>query len=133
MKVSYAKGFIIISIVFALDCLLCNLSAIVYPGKALDQDYYNLQSDLYNFGKDMVCVFPYILLFMWATIKVKFDFIDIALAILCIFISILNPIEDVIDHNQMPVKDEWLIFSLVYLFLLTFKIAKVKKLMRPKA
>ena len=123
MKPIYRSTLLIMAI-FILDVILGNASRIM--GKAETMEEWTRQVILYNTLKSFLDWTPYILLMIISRVKLDFDWMDQAMALVCLFSCIVNSADWIMNFNFRPVILDWWAFGSMLLVLVGLKINRYR-------
>lgn len=114
------KAFTLISVVFAIDCILESLYKFWGDADTLEKWYQLVQ--IYSTSRSFFSLAPYVLILYLSTAKIRFDWIDKSLAVTCFIFTLINASDFFISDGYRNMYLDWAVFGFIYLILVVLKL-----------
>lgn len=124
-KSKHLRGTFIILSVFLIDSLLGSVS--MFQGQAETMDEWFEQIRWFCMFRSIFTWIPYLLLLYIARNGIKLDWMDEAILINCLLMSIVDTTDYITNANWRGVWMDWIVFGIFTSLLIALKLHKTAK------
>lgn len=99
----------------------------MFMGRAEDMDEWVFQVQVFSMCRSIFAWVPYMLLLFLLRFEILLDWIDEALIVLCLLMSVIDTLDYWVNANWRPVWMDWVVFGIISVSLVAYKLKRLKQ------